>query len=302
MRFPSLLRPTLAVALLATGCVPDTTYRYSAFTPSARPLAWDGRTEREGKLRAEGTLSGGGIRENLLPVVHSTALMVPAWTLEGAVTIAPTSRFELGLRGNYAAYEWAQPSTLGTMPVPGAPPTWGIGPEVRATLPVGDGAFAIGLAGNALNTQVSYAEWMVASCAPSPTCMQGYRLQSTQAQAHLVYNVAVMPSYAFGEGGEWGHAFVGMTLTTGFQNDGFTNQATNGSTVNTFWPLWVASLGYSASFDPVRVSVTVYRPFTDMGSPVNYDFGGMLSIAAALPVWEPVAKEPKPPKQPPPTE
>jgi len=34
--------------LAAGGCSPDTVYRFTALTPAARPLAWDGRIARRG--------------------------------------------------------------------------------------------------------------------------------------------------------------------------------------------------------------------------------------------------------------
>ena len=111
------------VGLAAVGCAPQTQYRYSAVTPTAQPIAWDGRTEKEGFARFEGTVVGSTLKENLFPQIHDTALMVPQWTVQGAATLALAKFLELGVRGSYAAYQWTQPSAVGTMPVPDAPPT-----------------------------------------------------------------------------------------------------------------------------------------------------------------------------------
>ena len=103
----------------------------------------------------------------------------------------------------------------------------------------------------------------------------------------MVYTLALYPSYAFGERGEWGHAFAGMTMTSGFQNDGFTNQASTTSTVNTFWPLAIASVGYGILLgDMFRVSAQVFKPLTGGGSPVDYNIGGMLTLGIEAPVFE----------------
>ena len=290
----------LASSLLA-GCIPNTQYRYSAFTPAARPIAWDGRTARTGTLRVEGTLASTYVNENVAPQIHDTALLVPSWTAEGAAMLAVSSRLEIGVRGAYSSYDWASPSTVGTMPVPNAPPSWGVGPEIRVAIPLDDRKrFYLGIAGNTMNYQVPYAEWMLTgpgaptgnspvACTPSPTCVQGYSLHNTQNESHWTYSVVLQPSYAFGEKGEYGHAFVAITATTGFKNDGFTNQPSNGSTVDTFWPLWIASVGYGALLEDLfSVSGSVFKPLTGPGSPVNYNLGFLLTVGVQAPIFEPI--------------
>jgi hypothetical protein len=288
----------LAASLLG-GCVPTTQYRYSAFTPSARPMAWDGRTAGTGTLRVEGTLASTFVNQNVAPQVHDTALQIPSWTAEGAAMLAVSSRLEIGVRGAYAAYDWASPSAAGTMPVPNAPPSWGVGPEIRAAVPLDAGKhFYLGLAANTMNYQVPYAEWMLTgpgsptgntpTCTPSPTCVQGYSLQNTQTESHWTYTLVVQPSYAFGEKGEYGHGFVAITATSGFKNDGFTNQPSSGSTVDTFGPLWIASVGYGVLLeDLLNVSGAVFKPLTGPGSPVDYNLGFLVTLGVQAPIFEP---------------
>lgn len=291
-----------ALALLVgTGCAPTTQYRYSAVTPSAQPIAWDGRTEREGFARFEGTVSHTSLLENLAPAIGSTALMVPEWTVQGAAMLALAPHVELGIRGTYSAYQWTQPSAVGTMPVADAPPTWGVGPEMRVSIPVDRArVFAIGIVGNALAAQVPYSEWtltgpnampMTPPCAPTATCVatggsNNYALSSTQTETHFVWTLGVVPSVAFGPGGEYGHVFAGVTATTGFENVGFTNTPQNGSTVNTFWPLFIASLGYAASIDVLRLGGSVFLPITGDNPPVDYGPGFLLTVGVAAPLWE----------------
>src|SRR5579859_2809513 len=132
------------------GCAPVTQYRYSASVPAVRPIPFDGRTPRAGSLGVEGTLGGTSVDPNLAPQLHDTAVWVPKVTAEGAALIAVSSHVQLGLRGAYAAYEWAQPSAVGTMPVPNAQGSWGIGPEIRMSFPLDPGKrFALGIAANA---------------------------------------------------------------------------------------------------------------------------------------------------------
>ncbi len=289
------------MVLLAAGtgaCAPPSQYRYSAFVPAARPLAWDGRTEPEGTLRLEGAASNSNVYENLAPQLHDTALLVPTLTFEGSAAIALGSKVEVGLRGAWASYDSAVQTAAGAMPVPNAPPSWGAGPEVRLAFPLADGGrLKLGVAGSLMDMQVSYAEWQLTGsqataggstfpCSPSPNCVAGYELHATATESHWVTTIAVVPSYAFGDHGEYGHAFFGLTATTGFQNDGFTNTATTGSTVNTFWPLWIASLGYGVPVDVFRFSAMLFLPLTGSGSPVSYGFGGMLTAGIAVPLWE----------------
>ncbi len=298
----SILAPSTALALLAaTGCAPDTPYRYSAVTPSAQPVAWDGRTEREGFARFEGTIAHTSVSENLLPVANqSSAMMIPEWTVQGAALLAVAYHVELGIRGNYSAYQWTQPSAVGTMPVADSPPTWGVGPEMRVSIPVDKAkTFYFGIVGNAIVAQVPYSEWTLTgplsslnsqSCTPSATCVvsQGapYTLTSTQTETHIVWTLGVVPSYAFGPDGEYGHVFAGITATTGFSNDGFATTQQNGSTVNTFWPLFIASAGYAGSIDVLRLGGQVFYPFTNAGSAVDYGIGFLFTVGVAAPLWE----------------
>jgi len=291
--------PALAAvaALGAVGCAPLTQYRYSAVTPTAQPIAWDGRTEKEGFARFEGTVVGSSLKENLFPQLHDTALMVPQWTVQGAATLALAKVLELGVRGSYAAYGWTQPSAVGTMPVPDSPPTWGVGPEMRISVPVEKTRHLyFGIVGNAMVTSVPYAEWTLTgpnampvtpACTPSATCVQGYTLSSTQTETHIVWTLGVVPSYAFGPEGEYGHVFAGITATTGFQNDGFTDTNQSGSTVNTFFPLFVASAGYAGSIDVLRLGGQLFIPITGDSPPVAYGPGFMLTVGVAAELWEP---------------
>jgi hypothetical protein len=309
-----------AVSVASLGCAPLTQYRYSAVTPTAQPIAWDGVVEREGFARFEGTIAGSSVNENLFPGINSTALMIPQWTVEGAATIAVAKYVEIGVRGMYSAYPWTQPTAVGTMPVPDAPPTWGAGPEMRLSIPLDkEKHFAFGIVGNVMVTSVPYAEWTLTgalsttnpvACVPSATCVQGYTLSSTQTETHFVWTLGVVPSYSIGPQGEYGHVFAGITATTGFQNDGFTNTPQTGSTVNTFWPLFVASAGYGASIDILRVSGALFIPITGDNPPVDYGLGFMLTLGVAAELWEPhhhgqiapdpAAPEPPPPRPPPP--
>ncbi len=306
-------------ALAAVGCAPTSQYRYSAVTPTAQPIAWDGRTEKQGFVRFEGTVIGSSLHENLFPQLHDTALMVPQWTVQGAATVAVAKFLELGVRGAYSAYQWTQPSAYGTMPVPDAPPTWGVGPEMRISIPVEKSRHLFfGIVGNAMMTSVPYAQWTLTGplalpvtpvCSPSQTCVQNYTLSSTQTETHFVWTLGVVPSYAFGPQGEYGHVFAGITATTGFSNDGFTNNtpsSSTGSTVNTFFPLFVASAGYAGAIDLLRLGGQLFIPITGDNPPVAYGLGFMLTVGVAAELWEPKhhggdpVPDPAPPPEAPP--
>lgn len=299
----------LACLAALAACAPVTQYRYSAVTPTAQPIAWDGRTEKEGFARFEGTVVGSSVNENLFPHVDSTALMVPQWTVQGAGMLAVAKVLEIGVRGSYSAYQWTQPSAVGTMPVPDAPPTWGVGPEMRIAVPLDkERHFYFGIVGNVMVTTVPYAEWTLTgplaspvtpACTPSATCVQSYTLSSTQTETHFVWTLGLVPSYAFGPAGAYGHVFAGITATTGFQNDGFTDTQQSGSTVNTFWPLFVASAGYAGSIDALRLGAQIFKPITGNDPPVDYGLGFLFTVGVAAELWEPrhhgqVAPEPAP--------
>jgi hypothetical protein len=287
----------LAVLLGApSGCAPTTSYRYTAFAPAVRPLAWDGRAAAGGTLRLEGTITHSNVETNYAPQIHDTALFVPEWTAEGSAMLAVTSEIEVGVRGSYAAYQWADPSAAGTMPLPSEPGTWGVGPELRVAVPFDkDRRFALGVAANIMRYSVPYAEWSLTGpqspngqtvpCTPSSTCVNGYSLYDQQTESHLVYSFGLYPSIAIGDRGEYGHAFAMIGGTNGFKNDGFTDKPTNGSSVDVIGPVWLVGAGYGFSYDALRVSGMLFRPFTNSDSAVNYSFGFQLNVGVNIDLW-----------------
>lgn len=297
MRCVAFAASIVALAALS-GCVPPTTtYRYSAYAPAVRPIPFDGRTSPAGSLHFEGTASNTSVQVNEAPQIHDTALFIPRWTAEGAILLAVSQRVELGVHAAYADYAWAQASALGTMPVPNAPASLGWGPEVRASFPLDDQKkLYLGIAGNFMSYQVPYAEWQLqnagAAQAGSPPCAttaaycDGYSLVDTKSESHTVYSFGVYPSYAFGDRGKYGHVFGLFAGTNGFANDGFTNQPSNGSTVSSVGPIWIAGGGYGIGYEWLRASALVYWPLTDRSSPVEYGPSMMFTIGVNAPLWE----------------
>jgi hypothetical protein len=304
----------LAVGALGvlSGCAPETQYRYTASVPAVRPIAWDGRTPKAMTLGFEGSLTHSDINPKLFPQIHDTAVWVPEWTAEAAAFIAVSSKVQLGLRGAYASYDWARATATGTMPVPGAPGSWGLGPELRLAFPIDkEKHWAIGIAGNYLSYQVPYAEWTLtgpnstsggATCVPSPTCVNDYSLHDTQTESHWVYNLGVYPSYAIGDRGQYGNVVALVGATNGFKNDGFTNQPTNGSTVDSVGPIFIFGAGYGFHYDVMHATVLVYKPVTTIGDPVDYNWGFQLALGFDFDINphddEPRAPRPAPPPPP----
>lgn len=298
-----MLRLAIAASFVAlsaslTGCMPPTTaYRYSAYAPAARPISFDGRTAPAGSLHVEGNAASTWVWTNDAPQVHDTALFIPKWTAEGAILLAVSSHVELGVRGAYADYAWAQPSALGTMPVPNAPASIGWGPEVRLSFPLDEQKhLALGIAGNFMSYQVPYAEWRlvnagIASSSNQPPCStsaascDGYTLVDTKTESHWVYTLGLYPSYAFGDRGQYGHLFGLVDWTNGFANDGFTNQPSTGSTVTSVGPIWIFGGGYGFRYEWLQASVLAYLPMTERSSPVDYGPGLMFTIGVNAPLW-----------------
>jgi hypothetical protein len=202
----------------------------------------------------------------------------------------------VGLRAAYADYTWAQPSAIGTMPVPNAPASFGWGPEVRASFPLDEEKrLALGIAGNFMSYQVPYAEWTLVNpsvaatgnppCSTSAAVCDGYSLVDTKSESHTVYSIGIFPSYAFGDHGKYGHVFGLLDGTNGFANDGFTNQASTTSTVTSVGPIWVVGGGYAIGYEWVKASALVYWPITDRSSPVEYGPGMMFTIGLNAPLW-----------------
>jgi hypothetical protein len=286
-----------AGALLLVGCTPPATpYRYSAVIPAAHALSWDGRTVNDGHLRLEGTLTVNTVEQNVAPQLHDTAVRVPDETLEGAAAIAIVPGLELGARYSYAAYAWTEDSAAGTLPLPSHPSVWGVGPEVRFTIPLDRyKRFALGFAGNALDYTVPYAEWTKETCAPGPTCLvvpvpaggtTTYGLTDERSESHWTLSFGVYPSFALGDDEEYGHVFAGFSAHTGFKNDGFTDTPSTGSTIEDAGLIWMLGGGYGITLEPLKLSAMVSLPFTSQSSPVNYGVTGFFTAGVDLELWE----------------
>ena len=275
----------LAIAVaasLAVGCVPQTSYRNTGLIPAAHALDWDGRTVPKGSIRVEGTMLGTTIGENLAPQVHDTALFVPGLTLEGAATIAIAQGCELGVRVAYSQYSWSNASALGTMPLVGEPGLWGVGPEVRMTIPLNpQKQWAIGIAGNLMNYQIPYAEWQAASCSGGETCFEGYSLVEQQTSAHLVLNAGIYPSFQLGPEGRYGHVFGALSAHAAFKNDGFTDTPASNQVEDAGF-IFVPAVGYGIHFDELLLSTKVEWPITTSASPIVYGPGVSLTVGIAF--------------------
>jgi hypothetical protein len=305
----STLVLAFAGAAALGGCTPTTPYRYSAFVPAVRPIAWDGRAAKGGSIRVEGTVANVAVHPNEAPQVHDTALFVSNWSADASAMIAITSNVELGVRGHYGAYDWAAASAVGTMPLPSHPAEWGFGPELRVAVPLDrERRFALGFAGNVMRYETPYAEWKLtgpsapgggAPCVPSSTCVVAdgisyYQLYDERSESHITYTFGVYPSVELGgHGDEYGHLFGLLGATNGFKNDGFTDTPTNGSSLDTTGPVWMVGGGYGISVDFGRISGLVYKPLTDSGSSVDYGLGWLVSLGVNAEVFPSGEKDSK---------
>lgn len=289
--------PFLAAAVWGgVACTPATPYRYSGMVPTARPVPFDGRTADEGTARLEGSITRSDVHQNLAPKLHDTALWVPHTTIDASGAIAVTKGLEIGGRFSYSSYDWSNPSALGTMPLPRRPTAYGVGPEIRATIPV-SGAFAIGIAGHVLQNRTPTAEYTktASPCASGEICFTDgsttelggttYKLTKEGLEWHWSYGVYAYPSFAFGDG-RYGHLFGMLGLTRVFQNDGFTDKTTKGDAIQGAGALTIVGLGYGISVNPVRVSASAYKPLSESDSPIRYGWGGILSVGFDLELWE----------------
>jgi hypothetical protein len=273
---PTLRRLFLLAALaLASACAPLSAYRYTAFVPTARPIAWDGAAAERGEVHAEGTLTHADILPNLGPALHDSAMNLSASTAEGYLGVGLTHGFELGLRGTYSHYAWSEPSAAGTMPIPDRPALWGFGPEARLALALDEEKrMTMGIAANVMLYQLPWAEWDAKDCTEF-TC--DYRAASGGTDAKLVYSAGLYPSYAFGEGGKLGNAFLILAVHTDFKNDGFTNTQASGSTIQTAGVVPVVGGGASVHIGPLKLAATVFAPFAD-GAAGHQRPGGMITV------------------------
>lgn len=293
------MRAYLAAASLLSlaACVPDTPYRNTAMTPASRPIGWDGRQKPAGTLHVEGEYGGRRIYENLAPELGDSALHVPSYDVGGSVTLTPVRGLDVGFRGSYAAYAWTKPTAAGTFDLPSSPNIFGVGPEVHGAIALDRGRRAqIGIAGNFLHYQVPYASYTRSDCLyASPGCSMNapqqdilthatYYLARSGSEEHWTYNLAVVPSYGFGEDAKYGSVTGMVGITTGFSNDGFTDVASSGSTVRDNAVVPYLGVGYSIALAPVRASILFYDALGEVRK-VDYGPGLLLNVGLDLPLW-----------------
>ncbi len=277
-----------------TACAPASSYRNVGFIPAARPLPWDGRTANAGHLRLEATATAEGISTKGSPGVHDSALYASHLTLDGLAALALTNGLEIGIRYSYAAYSWRGASADGTPPLPSHPALWGLGPELRATIPLdAQKRFALGFAGNALAYQMPYAAWKrVSSCTPGATCFvdetalgQGtaYVLDHDGTESHWAMNFAVYPSFELVENEKAGHIFAGISAHSGFKNDGFTDTAQSGGAIESAPFIFFVGGGYGVDIDHLRFAGMLAAPLN--GSQVQYGPAAFFSFGGDLSLW-----------------
>lgn len=265
-------------ALSSAACVPISPYRYTGMTPAPRPIAWDGYPSHAGEVHAEVSASHTSLFENLAPQLHDTALQVATTTIAGTASITPVRGLDVGLRWAYASYDWTTPSALGTMPLPGRPGLFGIGPEVHGAIFVGRPKhFALGIAANVMHYDIPYAAYKL-------TTGETYVLDHEGSDSDWTMSVGFYPSYSIGPDGRYGTVFALLGAHTSFKNDGFATSASNGSTIEEDGFVPMVGGGYGIQAPYVHANVTMYVP---MGSTIEWGPGVMLTLGVDLPLWHP---------------
>jgi hypothetical protein len=294
-----------AIAFATLGCVPQTKYRYTALTPAAKPIPWDGRGSPGGTLHLEGSASE--TDERIVPQaagLHRTALYVSGFNLDGAALIEPARGVAVGVRGSYAAYAWSHESTFGTMPLPDHPSIFGIGPEFRASIPFDhDRVFSLGIATNALHYSIPWAEYTRQPCGPGGCGGFGtrgnYELTGQGAEDFFVLTAGLYPNVALGPHGMYGDIFGLAVITQGFHNDGFTNVRSSDGKLGEH-SVDLLGGGYGFHGELIAIAVGLYTPVIESDQHV-YGPGGFFTFALTPRLWVRRHRgEPPPPPMPPP--
>lgn len=281
----------VALALLACG-TPRSKFRHTGEPPAPRPLAWDGDSVDRGELRLEGALSHDDHQQNLAPELHDTALRVPTTTLDAVATLGLTRGLELGLRGSYASYDMAETTAVGTMPIPGEPAVWGLGPEARGVLDLSD-RISLGFGGNALFYRAPVARWALSpECSTSPDgCVDGYRLAARDTEGFLLWSGAIVPSFHLDPERTLGHVFVSYSMHPTFQNDGFTDEVSEstGSTLETDGLQSYFGIGYGVRWQALVASGAFFTPI-GRDDDIRQGPGFFVTLGGALRVFGDDAK------------
>ncbi len=264
--------------MLIAGCAPITPYRYTGMTPAARPIAWDGYPSHAGEVHGELSVSHTAVVEKLFPEIHDTALEVASTNIEAAASISPVRGLDIGIRFSYAAYAFTERTAVGTMPVPGNPNLWGVGPEARGAFFLDhEKHYALGFAASFMHYQVPWAAYTLAGGS-------AYAFDHAGSDSDWTMTFGIYPSYSFGPDGKYGTFFLLAGGTNSFKNDGFATSPSSGSTIQEDGFLALVGGGYGLHTPYFHVNAMTYVP---IGGTINYGPGALLTLAFDLPLWHP---------------
>ena len=112
-----------------------------------------------------------------------------------------------------------------------------------------------------------------------------YSLIREDSESHFAMSIAIYPSFDIVEGGGAGHVFLGVSAHSGFENDGFTNTPSGGSTAESAPFVFFAGGGYGIEVAHLRLSTVLAASLTTEASAVRYWPAGFLSLGGDITLW-----------------
>jgi len=210
-------------------------------------------------MEFQAQVAGSHVEEEDFPELHDDALWVPEFELNASGMFGVIDILDLGFLITYAHGSWANRSAYGTPPMPSdGKHLFAIGPQL------GIGSKFLGgklFAGGYLSLQyirIPWSEWELVDPA-NPLYSSCYRVSREGADSDLYYRLGM---YFGGRPVEWLALNIGIVLHASWLNDGFSNDASSGSTLEHGMPLVMPLIGARVDIKPVFLETFMTFPLS----------------------------------------
>lgn len=256
----------LLVALIS--CVPRTKTRRSAFVPTPAPPVTSGRTTpyKKVEIRVAASPLYIGVDNAKLTQVGDAGLFIPHTQFQVALNYGVSKYLDLGLYFAWAPFSTSTISTPGVPPLDDRRDLFGVGPSVRANIPLGRAGLALGLVLEGGYLTIPYSIWQCPTCTNDYNYSSGsYTLKENGRKEMLVFNFAVILNYHW----RWLTFFGGFSFSSQIKNVGFDPTLSLESTLQYDSPMPMVLWG--VEWDVVeRFRLTALAYFPLKRTPVDY--------------------------------
>jgi hypothetical protein len=272
----------IILVMIMSSCLPVTKFRREALVPSPQPPPYRGETLGRGHMEFQAQVAGSHVYEEEYPLVdydslYDDALWVPEFMINASGMFGIASIFDLGFLLTYAHGSWANPSALGTPPMPDdGKHLFAIGPQVGLGGKFLDGKLFFGGYASFQYVRIPWSEWEADNVDPYSTC---YHLNDEGADNDLYYRFGV---YFGGRPAPWVALNAGIVVHASWINIGFSNEDYDGSTLDQKSPLLMPLLGARFDIKPVFFETFVTFPISTVREISYFPLGWSAAIGVRI--------------------